>query len=96
MIEFITSGSANNDRGKVDHCAKAPCRNNGECVGLRTTYYCRCKLPYYGINCDKTISKREEVMDESDSNEQEITAYERDLQDDNDDLREAISEQMME
>jgi hypothetical protein len=91
--EFISSGTANNDRAKVDHCAKSPCRNAGECIGLRTTYYCRCKTPYYGVNCDKKLSKREEIIDESNSSEQELTAYERDLQDDNEDLREFISEQ---
>jgi hypothetical protein len=83
--KFITTGADNKDRARVDHCAKSPCRNGGECVGLRTTFYCRCKTPYYGINCDKKISKREEIIDESNSSEQELTAYERDLQDDTED-----------
>ena len=50
----MSTGTDNRDRARVDHCAKNPCKNNGECVGLRTTYYCRCKLPYYGTNCDKS------------------------------------------
>lgn len=93
LSEFITTGAANKDREAKDHCAKSPCRNNGECVGLRTTFYCRCKSPYYGTNCDKKIGKREEIVDESISSEQELTAYERDLQEDNEDLRQALADQ---
>ncbi len=94
FIEFITTGAANNDRGKTDHCAKSPCRNGAECVGLRTTFYCRCKSPYYGTNCDKKIGKREEIIDESNSSEQdELIAYARDLKEDNEDLRRAINEE---
>lgn len=37
------------------------------------------------------IGKRETVVDESNSSEQEINAYERDLKDDTDDLRRAIA-----
>lgn len=92
-LEFITTGLDNKDRAPKDHCAKSPCFNGGECVGLRTTYYCRCKSPYYGTNCDKKFAKREEIVDESNSSEQELTAYERDLKDDNEDLRQAIGEQ---
>ncbi len=39
---------------KKDYCTSSPCRNAGQCVSLRTTYYYRCKTPYYGINCDKS------------------------------------------
>ncbi|CAF1165784.1 unnamed protein product [Rotaria sordida] len=91
--KFISSGSANADRGRTDHCAKSPCRNGGECVGLRTTFYCRCKSPYYGTNCDKRIGKREEIMDESNASEQELEAYERDLAEDTEDLRRAIADE---
>ncbi|CAF1609419.1 unnamed protein product, partial [Didymodactylos carnosus] len=45
--------SSSSDKSRKDHCLSSPCKNNGECVGLRTTYYCRCKTPFYGINCDK-------------------------------------------
>lgn len=94
FLEFMSTGKDNLDRTRKDHCASSPCRNNGECVGLRTTYYCRCKSPYYGISCDKKISKREEIMDESNSSdEQDLIAYERDLQDDTEDLRSAINDQ---
>jgi hypothetical protein len=53
----MSTGAANNDRSRKDHCLSAPCKNNGECVGLRTTYYCRCKLPFYGTSCDKRKDK---------------------------------------
>ncbi|CAF3740956.1 unnamed protein product [Rotaria socialis] len=89
--KFITSGTANNDRGRTDHCVKSPCLNGGECVGLRTTYYCRCKSPFYGTNCDKRIGKREEVMDELNTPDQELQEYKRDLEEDTEDLRRAIA-----
>jgi hypothetical protein len=109
----MSTGAANNDRSRKDHCLSSPCRNSGECVGLRTTYYCRCKTPYYGINCDKSIDKilhkrfilfylfsgfhkREEIIDEINSSEQELNAYERDLQDDTEDLRLALASEDME
>ncbi|CAF1505713.1 unnamed protein product [Adineta steineri] len=41
--KHISAGSAKKNRARIDHCAKSPCRNQGECVGLRTTYYCRLK-----------------------------------------------------
>ncbi len=81
------------DQSRDNPCVGLPCRNQGECVGVSTTYYCRCKTPYYGINCDKKISKREEIIDESNSSEQELTAYERDLQEDTEDLQRAITEE---
>ncbi|CAF1118531.1 unnamed protein product [Rotaria sp. Silwood1] len=94
--KFITSG--NTDRLPKDHCSKSPCRNGGECVGLRTTYYCRCKSPYYGTNCDKRIGKREESIDESSSSEQKLEevkrdfeGYKQDLEQDKEDLRRAIA-----
>ncbi|UJR07781.1 hypothetical protein I4U23_012063 [Adineta vaga] len=89
--KFISTGAANKDRGRKDHCVDQPCRNGGECVGLRTTFYCRCKTPYYGTKCDKRLNKREEIVDESISSEQNMEVYERDLQDDNEDLRRAIA-----
>ncbi|CAF0959895.1 unnamed protein product [Adineta steineri] len=39
---------------RKDYCAPGPCNNGGECISLRTTYYCRCRAPYYGINCGKS------------------------------------------
>ncbi len=39
------------------------------------------------------IAKREEIIDESNLSEQELTAYERDLQEDTKDLRGAITEE---
>jgi hypothetical protein len=89
--EFISTGSANNDRSRKDHCASSPCRNGGECVGLRTTYYCRCQSPFYGTSCDKKIGKRE-FIEESNSSE-DAALYERDLQNDIEDLREIVNEQ---
>ncbi|CAF2711934.1 unnamed protein product [Rotaria sp. Silwood2] len=93
--KFSSSGSSNDDRRRKDHCASSPCRNSGECVGLRTTYYCRCKTPYYGTNCDKRISKREEFVDESSASEQDLQEYKRDLQEDTEDLRRAIANENM-
>ncbi|CAF2503987.1 unnamed protein product [Rotaria sp. Silwood2] len=74
------SGSGANSRLRKDHCARSPCQNGGDCVSLNTTYYCRCKIPYYGINCNKHLSKREEIVDESNSSEQEFNINEDDLE----------------
>ena len=41
------------------------------------------------------IHKREEIIDEMNSSEQEINAYERDLQDDTEDLRLALASEDM-
>jgi len=38
------------------------------------------------------IAKREEIIDESNSAEQDLIAYERDLEEDRDDLRRAIND----
>ncbi len=38
------------------------------------------------------IAKREEIIDESNSAEQDLIAYERDLEEDRDDLRQAIND----
>ncbi|CAF1092707.1 unnamed protein product [Adineta ricciae] len=94
--KFMFTGAANADRARKDHCADQPCRNGGECVGLRTTYYCRCKSPYYGIKCDKRLSKREEVADESVLSDEQMNIYERELQDDNEDLRRVIANENFE
>jgi hypothetical protein len=52
-IEFKSTGYNTNNQSKKDHCSKSPCRNSGECIPTATTYFCRCKTPYYGLNCDK-------------------------------------------
>lgn len=60
ILEFLITGDTKNSASNYkDHCASNPCRNGGECVGLRTTFYCRCKSPNYGTICDKKIGKRE-------------------------------------
>jgi hypothetical protein len=64
-LEFISTGAANRDRAPTDHCVKSPCRNGGECVGLRTTYYCRCKSPFYGTTCDKRNVERNSIDNSS-------------------------------
>jgi hypothetical protein len=61
FIEFVNRNS-HRSRINIDHCAKSPCHNGGECVGLRTTYYCRCKSPYSGITCDKRIDNTEDLQ----------------------------------
>ncbi|CAF4513295.1 unnamed protein product [Rotaria sp. Silwood1] len=78
--KFRFSGSDASSRLRKDHCASSPCQNEGECVPLKTTYYCRCKIPYYGINCHKQLSKREQIVDESNSSEQEFNINEYDLE----------------
>jgi hypothetical protein len=64
FIEFVNRNSHDEHRSRIniDHCAKSPCHNGGECVGLRTTYYCRCKSPYSGITCDKRIDNTEDLQ----------------------------------
>ncbi|CAF1220782.1 unnamed protein product [Adineta steineri] len=90
--KFMSTGAANNDRARKDHCASSPCRNGGECVGLRTTFYCRCKSPHYGISCDKKLGvKREQIDEESMASEQDLHLYERELQEDTEDLRRALA-----
>ena len=55
-LEFEHTRVDSPGRSRKDHCSSSPCRNGAECVSLNTTYYCRCKRPYYGINCDKRMS----------------------------------------
>jgi hypothetical protein len=80
-IEYKSTGYNTKNPSKKDQCSSSPCRNSGECILTSSTYYCRCKTPYYGLNCDKRkfylnrflkinlnssgLSKREAIVEQS-------------------------------
>ncbi|KAH3846508.1 hypothetical protein DPMN_088809 [Dreissena polymorpha] len=35
----------------IDHCASIPCKNNGHCINIGSTFKCECRLGYSGQDC---------------------------------------------
>ncbi|CAF1581734.1 unnamed protein product [Adineta steineri] len=62
--KFKSTGYNTNNKITKNSCSSSPCLHGGECVPSDKTFFCRCKTPYYGTNCNKRLSKREEILDE--------------------------------
>lgn len=43
-------------RAAVSLCYSVPCKNGGVCHDLWSNYFCECKSPFTGKNCDKGIN----------------------------------------
>ena len=36
----------------IDLCISKPCKHYGQCINLKTSYYCNCSSQYNGDHCE--------------------------------------------